>query len=228
MNKLTSFISALVISAAMPMMAQSVQGSTSGVTGTATETNAAVYTQSFNLPGTGNYSFTGVGGSFGSGGDQTATAGFNAQTTPYWGDTNDSANGNAFVTGKTTVTGSFTTGSDDAKSTAWGNTNNSGNVNVGDSPSSNFNTNLSGSGSLGTNSFAFLGNFEVNAGSMTPINGAFAQGSTAGTFNYSAQGGSGWIGCGSTTQWTTSQVSGLPNGFTTTTSSSVVSTACPK
>ena len=227
MKKFSGIICTIII-AAIPMVAQSV-GSTSGVSGTATETNAAIYTQSYNIPGAGNYTFAGTGGSFGSSGSQSATSSFSAQTTPYFGDTNDNASGNAFVTGGTTVTGSFIVNGNTATSTAWGNTNNNGNVNVSDSPSSNFNTVLSGSGSLGTNSFSFIGGFAMSiTGSMTPTNGAFAQGSTCGTFNYSAQGGSGWIGSGSTTQWTTSQVSGLVNGFSATTSSSVNSTACPK
>lgn len=229
MNKLTSFVSAVIIAAAMPMMAQSVVvGSTSGVSGTATETNAGVYTNSFGIPGNGNYNYTGVGGSFGSGGSQTATASFNAQTA-YPLSSNDNASGSAFVTGNTTLTGSFIVGNNTATSTTWGNTNDNGNVNVNDSPSGNFSTNLSGSGSLGTSSFSFIGTFGMtSSGSMTPINGAFAQGSTTGAFNFSALGGSGWTGSGSTTQWTTSTVSQLPNGYSATTSSSVVSTACPK
>ena len=63
MKKFSGIICTIII-AAIPMVAQSV-GSTSGVSGTATETNAAIYTQSYNIPGAGNYTFAGTGGSFG-------------------------------------------------------------------------------------------------------------------------------------------------------------------
>ena len=234
MNKFTSLLSSLIIACAMPMMAQTY--TTSGVSGTATENNGAVYQQSFGLP-SATWTGESIGifsSSFGIGGSQSETSSFYAQ--PVNTCSGEDANGSSYVSGNTSTQGGYISGNNTTGSWVSGFTNNSGSVfvteNGGTGSSANMTAYLSGSGSMTSNTSALIGNFTVGSDGYSPVNGAFAQSSTSGSFNFTASvTGSGtigtWSGNGSTTQTGYSQVFNLGNGYSATSSASVISVACP-
>lgn len=227
MNKFTALTAAILVSCVIPMMATP---STSGVSGTATETTGGVYQQSvgFNDTLTVGSTVNLYSASFGSGGSQSATSSFSAQPINYCN--GEDANGSATVSGQITVKGGIITTDNSIGSWAFGSTSNNGNVSVaehgGNQPDP---VSLSGSGSFTTSTSALIGTFSVGADSnFAPVNGAFAQSNTSGAFNFSASSnGGGWTGNGSTVQNGFSQTFNLGNGFSASSSASVISIACP-
>ena len=228
MNKLNALLIAIVATASM---AFAQTASTSGVSGTATEVTAAVYQDSvsYGVPvGLGNSSNV-YSASFGVSGTQTVSVSFSAQ--PIVSETNgEDANGNGSVSGKTTVQGGLLDpNGNTAGAWAKGSTSSQGEVNVNSSPNQApywATDYLGGSGSLSTGTSALIGTFTVAANGLSPVNGAFATAATTGSYNFSAS-NYGWMGSGSTSQNSCSQVFNLGNGFSATSSSSVTSVACP-
>lgn len=236
MTKFTSLLSSLIIACAMPMMAQEA----TSFYGTAAQNNGGA------TQGSVNYIPTNLGiswdlsnvysASFGVGGSQEGSIGFSSSMTTQ-GD--ESGNGSGNTAGTTTVQGGLIQGTNNVGSWAYGNTSGNGSVSLTNTPCGSDGFWLSGSGSLTTGTSALIGNFITVAGSggsvnLEPINGAFASSSTTGGFNFSVSGTSSntgtngtWSGNGYTTQTGYSQVYNLGNGYSATSSASVVSAACP-
>src|ERR1035437_5922848 len=184
--------------------------STSGVSGTATQSTAGVY-----VPNAAH------GATTFSVGQQTNTGGFAAQPTSVTGET---ANGFIQLDGWTTVSGTMTGDAHNSAATTYGSTGNTGLATVGQTGNGALTTSLLGSGNLQTGASALLGSIDGH-GNLT--SGGFASNSTLSNFNYCANGGQGWQGGGSTIGSGSATVGSLLNGFTVNGSATVTTTVCP-
>jgi hypothetical protein len=191
--------------------------SISGVEGSVSQTDAAITTSSKD---------TSQGGAFGT---QTTSASFTGFAISPDG---EDASGSASTAGGVTVS-SFST-KDGATSLAIGNTTGSSSIGVtADSGNITFAT-IAGNGSLQLGTYALTGSSTLNPydGTITlGGNGAFAVSSVSGGYNYLAISGpngyTGWTGSGSITGSSDSTVTKIPGGYSSSSSASVTSVACP-
>lgn len=210
------FAMLLVLAMAIPAVAQD---STSWVTGGATQNNGA----SISIPSTPG-TYPAPQGAFATGG-QNNSASFSAY--PY-SPSGEDASGSISLNGTTTVTASVKGNSTSNTSSAYGTTNNAGTVTV-DASTGSTNNSLYGTGTMQTGTISAFGATTTTGSTVSLIgNGAIAGTSTNGSFGYSASGGPGWSGNGSTTGTGSSTTSAITNGFSASSSATVTSVACPK
>jgi hypothetical protein len=165
-------------------------------------------------------------GNAGASGSQQGSASFYANPSNSAG---ESAAGSAGSDGQVTVNAGVThIDGTSITSFANGNVSNNGYVNISETGAltpTTANT-LNGSGVLNLGTFVSIGAGSDGQGSIT--NGGFAGGQVNGSFNYNANGGPGWIGNGSVTGDTNSNVTKLPNGYQATAGAHIGATVCPK
>ena len=205
----------LVLSVALLFVAGfAFADSGSMVQGTFYQGNGAIVTPSFSNP-------TLSGAAIANGG-QNGGGSFSANPSNPGG---ESATGGGNSAGVTNVSASVVhVDGSSITSTAHGDTSNNGAVNVSEVGDNTAKLNLNGNGSMLTGTQAVIG--ADGNGNIT--NGGFAGANTIGGFSYFVNGGAGsWIGNGSTSGDSVSQVSKIPNGFSAFSSASVNSTACP-